>query len=143
MWIRAVAAPNFHKYLQSSHPGQAGVAVLNDASTAGQFTVTNGALVLVGGAGAGANLYAVVNSTVVGPGAGRLAVTFETKANAYGAFKYSGDALQWAVAGVTRPNDSAWLVCGGQELFVNLGSYGYQTPEGCADQTVSFFWGGG
>ncbi|KFY17227.1 hypothetical protein V492_00810, partial [Pseudogymnoascus sp. VKM F-4246] len=132
LWIRAVADPNFHKYLQSSPSNAAGVAVMDDASTAGQFTVTDGQLVLKVGS---ADLYGIVNSTVIGPNEGRLAVTFSTTKNAYGSFKFSGDALQWTVAGVTRPNESAWLVCAGQELFVNLGNYGYQTPEGCADQT--------
>ena len=35
LWIRAVAAPNFHKYLQSYKPGTATDAVLGGASTAG------------------------------------------------------------------------------------------------------------
>lgn len=35
LWIRAVAAPNFHKYLQSYVPSTATDAVLGDASTAG------------------------------------------------------------------------------------------------------------
>ena len=40
---------------------------------------------------------------------------------------------------ISRPNTAAWLVCAGQELFVNTGAYGYDTPAGCADQTVSLF----
>ena len=27
-------------------------------------------------------------------------------------------------------------MCAKQELFVNLGNYGYMTPAGCSDQTV-------
>lgn len=111
------------------------MAILGDAGTAGQFAFADGRLILVTET---EELEAIVGTEVIGPGAGRLAVTFSTGRNAYGGFKYSGDALQWHVGGVTRPNESAWLVCGGQELFVNLGSYGYQTPEGCVDQTVSF-----
>lgn len=115
-----------------------GVAVLDDASTAGQFTLVDGQLILDTGSG---DLYAIVGTEVIGTGSGRLAVTLSTEQNAYGAFKWSGDALQWSVDGLTRPNESAWLVCEGQELFVNLGSYAYLTPEGCADQTVSFEFG--
>lgn len=77
---------------------------------------------------------------VIGPGAGRLRFTFETEVGevgTYGGFRYTGDAVQWHVGGDMRPNESAWLVCDG-ELFVNLGDYGVQTPEGCVDQTVSF-----
>lgn len=81
-------------------------------------------------------LYAnVIASTV--SGATKLAVEFKTTKNTYGTFAWSGDALQWTVAGLSRPNASAWLVCEGQSLWVNLGSYGYMTPAGCVDQTVS------
>lgn len=67
----------------------------------------------------------------------KLALTFSTSKNTYGTFAWSGDALTWTVSGITRPNNAAWLVCANQQLFINLGSYGYMTPAGCADQTVS------
>jgi hypothetical protein len=50
---------------------------------------------------------------------------------------FSGDAVQWSIPAITRQNLSAWLVCGGQSLWINLGAYLYMTPVGCADQTVS------
>jgi hypothetical protein len=69
-----------------------------------------------------------------------LGVTFTSSQNTFGAFSWSGDALQWNVASISRPNSSAWYVCGsGNQLFINLGQYLYGTPTGCADQTVSSF----
>jgi hypothetical protein len=50
---------------------------------------------------------------------------------------FSGDAVQWSIPTITRQNLSAWLVCGKQSLWINLGAYLYMTPAGCADQTVS------
>jgi hypothetical protein len=67
----------------------------------------------------------------------RLAVTFSTMQNTYGTFSWSGDALQWSVPSISRPNLSAWLVCANQQLFINLGAYLFMTPAGCADETVS------
>ena len=74
-----------------------------------------------------------------------LGMTFEATQNTYGTFDFSGDAVQWSVASIDRPNLSAWLVCANQQLFINLGAYDYMTPAGCADETVSdtFFWGRG
>lgn len=63
---------------------------------------------------------------------------FETSVNAFGTFGWSGDAVTWSATGVSRPNLSAWLVCEEQGLFINLGNYGYLTPVGCVDETVSF-----
>jgi hypothetical protein len=53
--------------------------------------------------------------------------------------------LTWVAAGLSRPNTGAWLVCNGtasdgsteQEVWVNLGNYGYMTPAGCTDTTLS------
>ncbi|KAG8718061.1 hypothetical protein FRC09_013236 [Ceratobasidium sp. 395] len=140
LWIRAVAAPNFHKYLQSYKPGTATDAVLASASTAGQFAVTNGKLTQI--TPSGALLYAWVeprkDSTVV-----KLKVSWQTSSVTNGTFVFSGDALTWTVPGITRPNNAAWLACTdateGQVLYANLGSYGYQTPAGCADQTIHFY----
>jgi len=59
--------------------------------------------------------------------------------NGYGAFGFQGDTLTWSVGEIRRPNEAAWLVCGGEgELFVNTGAFLYDTPEGCWDHTVSF-----
>ncbi|KAG9088694.1 hypothetical protein FRC06_001910 [Ceratobasidium sp. 370] len=159
LWIRAVAAPNFHKYLQSYKPGTATDAVLADASTAGQFAVTNGKLTQI--TPSGALLYAWVeprkDSTVV-----KLKVSWQTSSATNGTFVFSGDALTWTVDGITRPNNAAWLACTdateGQVLYANLGKklkqlrgpfivvttptsgpYAYNTPAGCADQTIHFY----
>ncbi|KAF8312540.1 hypothetical protein DL93DRAFT_1317094 [Clavulina sp. PMI_390] len=138
-WIRAVESPNFHSYLQSNPPQQTGAAVMNSYTTAGQFNVVNGNLVQV--LSSGALLYGVVehqaNSSVT-----KLLVSWETtSANVYGTFNWSGDALQWSVANITRPNNSAWLVCESQHLYVNLGAYDYMTPAGCADETIHYYNG--
>ncbi|KAH8659207.1 hypothetical protein BGZ60DRAFT_433951 [Tricladium varicosporioides] len=134
-WIRAVASPNFHKYLQSKPLYSESVAVLESYTTAGQFNVVSGQLVQLV---SGGFLYGVVekfnNSTQV-----KLQVSFSKEKNTYGTFQWSGDALQWTATDVKRQNLSAWLVCGAQSLWVNLGAYGYMTPAGCADQTIHYY----
>ncbi|KAF3008650.1 hypothetical protein E8E13_008712 [Curvularia kusanoi] len=139
-WIRAVAAPNFHKYLQTKPLYSTGAALLGDYTTAGQFQVVDGQLVqLVSAPGAAVKLlYAVVSETRY-INDNSLSVTFSATKNTYGAFAWQGDGLTWSVAGVTRPNSAAWYVCGGQQLYINLGNYLYQTPAGCADQTIHYY----
>jgi hypothetical protein len=110
-----------------------GTAILQNYTTAGQFNIINGQLVeLIQGGLLYANVQVQPNSTVT-----KLAMTFETSENTYGTFAFSGDAVQWSVASIDRPNLSAWLVCEDQQLFINLGAYDYLTPAGCADETVS------
>ncbi|KAJ1309645.1 hypothetical protein OPQ81_006412 [Rhizoctonia solani] len=142
LWIRAVAAPNFHKYLQSYVPGTATDAVLGSASTAGQFVITNGKLTQITPSGTllYANVEARANSTVM-----KLKVSWQTSSTTSGIFAWSGDALIWTVDGITRPNNAAWLACTdaveGQVLYANLGPYAYNTPSGCSDQTIHFYNG--
>ncbi|KAH8597221.1 hypothetical protein B0O99DRAFT_87847 [Bisporella sp. PMI_857] len=132
-WIRAVVDPNYHKYLQTSPQYVSGTAILGSYTTAGQFQVVSGQLVeLIDGGKLYANVIPSSDTT-------KLAVTFNTTQNTYGTFAWSGDALQWSIPSINRPNLSAWLVCANQALFVNLGSYGYQTPAGCADQTIHYY----
>ncbi|TVY39880.1 putative mannan endo-1,4-beta-mannosidase F [Lachnellula subtilissima] len=136
-WIRAVEDPNFHKYLQTDPEYEPGTALLADYTTAGQFQIVDGQLVeLV----TGGLLYAVVepqaNSTVV-----KLSVSFGSEMNTYGTFAFSGDAVQWSIPSISRPNLSAWLVCGSQTLWINLGAYAYMTPAGCADETIHYYNG--
>lgn len=132
-WIRAVEEPNFHFYLQTAPVYEPGTALLESYTTAGQFQVVDGQLVeLIDGGLLYANVEEQADASVV-----KLAVSFNETENAYGTFAFSGDALQWSIPDIERPNLSAWLVCADQQLFINLGAYGYQTPEGCADETVS------
>jgi hypothetical protein len=79
-----------------------------------------------------ANVEPQADSTVV-----KLGLTFNATQNTYGTFAFSGDAVQWSIPSISRPNLSAWLVCENQQLFINLGAYDYMTPPGCADETVS------
>ena len=139
-WIRAVAAPNFHKYMQTSPVYTAGPALLGASTSAGQFQVVDGQLVqLVSSPGAPTKLlYANVSEKRVINDMS-LAVQFSETKNTYGVFKWGGDDLQWNVEGVQRPNRSAWYVCEGQRLYVNLGNYAYGTPAGCADQTIHYY----
>jgi hypothetical protein len=139
-WVRAVAAPNFHKYIQTKPLYSSGDALLGDYTTAGQFQVVDGQLVqLVSAPGQSTKLlYANVSDKRVINDMS-LAVTFLETKNTYGAFAWGGDDLQWSVAGVNRPNKSAWYVCTGQKIYVNLGNYLYQTPSGCADQTLHYY----
>ncbi|KZV91104.1 hypothetical protein EXIGLDRAFT_837319 [Exidia glandulosa HHB12029] len=142
LWIRAVEAPHFHEYLQSNPLYTASGSVLGSYTTAGQFNVVNGQLVQL--LGDGSLLYGVVE-TRTDPTVMKLRLSFQkTPAPASaGTFAWSGDALQWTIANVTRPNNSAWLACpdgtGAVPLFVNLGPYGYMTPAGCADETIHFY----
>ena len=139
-WIRAVAAPNFHKYLQTSPLYSTGAALLGDYTTAGQFQVVSGQLVqLVSAPGAPVKLLYANVAEERSINNMSLAVTFSETKNTYGTFAFGGDDLQWSVAGVDRPNKSAWYVCTGQKLYVNLGNYLYQTPSGCADQTIHYY----
>lgn len=109
---------------------------------AGQFQVINGQLVQL--LANGGQLYGSVesraDSTVM-----KLRVSFVKTAPSAsaGTFQWSGDALQWTISSISRPNLSAWLACpdsaGNVALYVNLGSYGYQTPAGCYDHTIHFY----
>ncbi|KAF1929433.1 carbohydrate-binding module family 1 protein [Didymella exigua CBS 183.55] len=139
-WIRAVAEPNFHKYMQTKPMYATGTALLDDYTTAGQFQVVDGQLVqLVSAPGAAVQvLYAVVSETRY-INDNSLSVTFSTAKNTYGQFAWQGDGLTWNVASLTRPNSAAWYVCTGQQLYINLGNYLYQTPAGCADQTIHYY----
>jgi len=135
-WIRAVAAPNYHKYLQTSplntSPGR---AILSDATTAGQFQIVDGQLIELIDT-KGTKLYANVGQAE-NAAATYLPVSFTTAKNSFGNFAYQGDTLTWSAAGVQRQNVAAWYVCENQSLWINLGAYLYGTPAGCADQTVS------
>ncbi|KAI8934599.1 hypothetical protein NX059_008294 [Plenodomus lindquistii] len=140
LWIRAVTAPNYHKYLQSFPLYSPGPALISSYATAAQFQVISGQLVqLVSSPNSPVKLlYANVNETRVVNDMS-LAVTFSETKNSYGSFAFGGDDLQWSVAGINRPNKSAWYVCEGQRLYVNLGNYLYGTPVGCADQTIHYY----
>lgn len=132
-WIRAVASPNFHKYLQTVPANQAGPATLNDYTTAGQYNIVDGQLVDYTG-----TLYLHVEKPADLASPPRtLATTFNATKNSFGTFAFQGDAVTWSAPGLQRQNLAAWLVCQNQALFINTGAYAYQTPAGCSDQTVS------
>ncbi|TEY61612.1 hypothetical protein BOTCAL_0166g00170 [Botryotinia calthae] len=137
-WIRAVESPNFHSYLQASPTAKPGTALLADRSTAGQYQIVSGQLVQLVAPNSFlyANVQQPANSSAV-----RLSMTFNTTQNTFGTFAFSGDAVTWSVASISRPNLSAWLVCGAQELWINLGNYAYLTPTGCVDETIHYFNG--
>lgn len=120
-------------YLQTNPEYVAGTAILDSYTTAGQFQIVDGQLVeLIDGGLLYGNVEEQANSNVT-----MLALTFNTTENTYGTFAFSGDAVQWSIPSIDRPNLSAWLVCADQQLFINLGAYDYNTPPGCADETVS------
>ncbi|KAJ7291284.1 carbohydrate-binding module family 1 protein [Mycena rebaudengoi] len=139
-FIRAVADPNFHKYLQSQVLNTVSPAVLADYTTAAQFQITNGQLIQNA---AGTPLYAVVevpaNSTVV-----KLGVSWSKTPDTLGTFVFSGDSVEWSSTKVKRQQNNAWLVCPSGNiplLFINLGPFGFMTPAGCADQTIHAYTG--
>ncbi|TCD66092.1 hypothetical protein EIP91_001850 [Steccherinum ochraceum] len=144
-FIRAVEDPNFHKYLQSEVLGTASDAVLGDPSNAAQFQIVSGQLVQE--VADGTKLYAVVegrsDSTVT-----KLKMSWSASpasgANA-GTFMWSGDTVEWSIPTIQRPQLNAWLVCpdtdGNLDVYINLGNYDYQTPAGCADETIHAYTG--
>jgi len=135
LWIRAVTPPNYHKYLQTKPPNVPGKAILDSHTTAGQFKLEDGQLI---NAVSTVPLYLWVEEPVDKANPPRkLATWFNMTRNPFGTFGWQGDTLVWSHSSVNRQNLAAWLVCENQELFVNTGAYGWQTPSGCADQTVS------
>lgn len=135
-WIRSVVQPNYHKYLQSSPENSASVAIMDSHATAGQYSIQDGQVISLVPTEDGEWLYLQVEHPD-DLAQRKLATWFNTTANQFGTFQWQGDALTWSHPDVQRQNLAAWLVCEGQELFINTGAYAYQTPAGCADQTVS------
>lgn len=136
-FVRAVAPPNYHSYLQSQPTGSPSTAYLTTPEGAGQFNIIDGQLVYNTGS---ANLYLWVEQPEdVTQRA--LEVWFEDTPNTYGKFAFQGDTVTWSVAEIQRPNTAAWFVCGDHQLYINTGPYGYQTPAGCADQTIHSYGG--
>jgi hypothetical protein len=137
-WIRAVVPPNYHKYLQTKPANVPGTAILDSHTTAGQFNIEDGQLV---NKVSSPPLYLWVEEPADKANPPRtLATFFNATRNPFGSFAWQGDTLTWSVASIKRQNVAAWLVCANQALFVNTGAYGYQTPAGCADQTVGIFF---
>jgi hypothetical protein len=133
-WIRAVASPHFHEYIQTSPQNDIGTALLGSYKNAGQYNIVSGQLV---SAGSDTPYYLHVEKPT-DLTQRKLATWFNTTKNDYGTFAWSGDALTWSVPEIKRQNLAAWLCCEKNALFINTGAYAYQTPAGCADQTVSF-----
>ncbi|KAL1746182.1 hypothetical protein HDZ31DRAFT_34729 [Schizophyllum fasciatum] len=140
-FIRAVEDPNFHKYLQSEVLETASDAVLGEPENAAQFQITDGQLIQNAG---GTPLYAVVEPPA-GEDAKKLKVTWAEEPDTLGAFAFTGDTVEWSSPDVTRPQNNAWLVCededGNKDVYINLGPYSYETPEGCADETIHGYTG--
>lgn len=136
-WIRAVAEPNYHKYLQAKPPGVAGKAYLDNGSNAGQFNVVSGQLVYNTGS---TPLYMHVENSA-NKTQRVLSTSFSAEKSNYGTFAFQGDTLTWTVSDINRPNTAAWYVCENQGLFINTGAYLYQTPAGCSDQTIHSYGG--
>lgn len=104
--------------------------------SAGQFNIVGGQLVQTRGDGV-APLYMNVEDPV-DKTQRKLQTWFDTAQNSYGTFAFQGDTVTWSAPDIDRPNTAAWLVCEDQRLYVNTGAYAYNTPAGCADETVSF-----
>lgn len=133
-WIRAIAQPNHHKYLQTQPAAASGPAVLSSYRTASQFKLEDGQII----ANTGTPLYLNVERPTDLTQRRALATWFNGTRNGFGAFAWQGDALTWSAPEVERPDRAAWFVCGAQALFVNTGAYADRTPAGCVDQTVRF-----
>ncbi|KAH8880300.1 hypothetical protein GQ53DRAFT_833459 [Thozetella sp. PMI_491] len=136
-WIRAVEAPNFHKYLQTSPANTANTAILGSSKTAGQFNIVDGQLIDSTG---GTSLYLNVEKPT-DLTQRTLATWFNATKNEFGTFVFQGDAVTWSTPEIKRQNLAAWLVCKNSALYINTGAYGYQTPSGCSDETIHFYNG--
>ncbi|KAK2001428.1 hypothetical protein LX36DRAFT_570248 [Colletotrichum falcatum] len=136
-WIRAVASPNFHSYLQAKPTLAPSKAYLEAPSGAGQFRIEAGQLVHLTGS---SSLYLNVENPT-DKTQRKLETWFSTSKNTYGTFAFQGDTLTWSTPDINRPNLAAWLVCEDQEVFINTGAYLYQTPAGCFDQTIHSYGG--
>ncbi|KAL0931535.1 uncharacterized protein CTRU02_214270 [Colletotrichum truncatum] len=135
-WIRAVASPNYHSYLQAKPTGTPSKAYLESPGGAGQFKIEAGQLVHLTGS---SPLYLNVENPT-DKTQRKLETWFSASKNTYGTFAFQGDTLTWSTPDINRPNLAAWLVCENQTVFINTGAYLYQTPAGCFDQTVSKTW---
>ncbi|KAI0549324.1 hypothetical protein F4679DRAFT_584672 [Xylaria curta] len=136
-WVRAVVQPNYHKYLQTKPANIAGTAILESYRTAGQYKIEDGQLVANTGTG-GTPLYMHVEKPADFTQR-TLSTWFNVTKNEFGTFVWQGDAVTWSTPEVKRQNLAAWLVCANQALFINTGAYAYQTPAGCADQTIHYY----
>ncbi|KAG8830086.1 hypothetical protein FRC18_008680 [Serendipita sp. 400] len=141
-YIRGVESPFFHFYLQSENGGTTpGDAILGSYTTAAQFQVTGGQLVM--NPTGSSKLYGQVAQPVSGDV--KLKVTWASTPATFGTFSWSGDTLLWSDPSVTRSQNNAWLGCpdsaGHVDLYVNLGPYSYNTPAGCNDQTIHAYTG--
>ncbi|KAK3374709.1 hypothetical protein B0H63DRAFT_502867 [Podospora didyma] len=140
-WVRAVAAPNFHGYLQAATGSSLPSALITTASSAGQFNIISGQLVWNRFPTGSAPYYLQVEN-VADKTQRTLKTWFAETKNTYGTFAFQGDTLAWTTTDIARPNSAAWLVCGDtKELFINTGAYLYNTPAGCADQTIHSYGG--
>jgi hypothetical protein len=129
-----------NKYMQSNPVFTPPIAVLDDYRTAGQFKIQNGQLVqLISALGDEPELlYATVANKTTHNGRTR-AVTFSSKMGGYEAFDLEGTAVVWTdVSDERSSNASAWWICEGNQLFINLGDYMSGTDKGCVDQKVSY-----
>ncbi|KAH9885239.1 hypothetical protein C8Q73DRAFT_305775 [Cubamyces lactineus] len=144
-FIRAVEDPNFHQYLRSEVINTAGDAVLGDYTTAAQFQIVDGQLVQL--VPDGSKLYAVVEART-DPSVMKLKMSWSTtpaSGDNAGTFQWSGDTVEWSIPTIQRPQLNAWLVCpdadGNKDVYINLGPYDYNTPPGCADETIHAYTG--
>jgi len=140
LWVRAVEAPNFHTYLQSSVSGTASPAVFGSYTTAAQFQLNDGQVEQQ--LADGSVLYLNVNTTTATT-ATYLPTYFATTPNVDGTWAFQGDGLTWTATDIPRQNIGAFLACGDgvPGVYVNLGAYAYMTPTGCADETLNYYNG--
>ncbi|KAK2768678.1 hypothetical protein FQN54_000534 [Arachnomyces sp. PD_36] len=136
-WVRAVVEPYFHFYLQTDPLYSASTAIMGDHTTAGQFQITDGqfeALIDTDG-----TLYYLVPDEANATDK-KLPLAFSKTKSTLGTFEWQGDSVTWTADSIERSNPAAFLICTpGDELFINLGDYGYQTPEGCSDATIHYY----
>jgi len=143
-WIRAAredpVPSSFDRYMQTNPVFTPPIAVLDDYETAGQFAVQNGQLVqLISAPGDTPEiLYAAVATNKTHNGRTR-AVSFTSKMSRYEAFDLEGSAVVWTdISDERNSNASAWWICEGNQLFINLGDYKSGTAKGCFDQRLIY-----
>jgi len=142
VWLRADEQPYFHHYVQSTASYAPGSVILGSYTSGGQFQIINGQIefYLPDNQVMYCNVIPPANSSVT-----YIGMYWAMTPNTFGTFSFQGDAVNWSVSSINRPNTGAFYVCpdasGVEYLYINLGAYDYGTPAGCADETINFYNG--
>jgi len=142
LWIRADEDPEFHYYLQSQVLNSPGDAVISNPATAAQNNIVNGQLqqFLPSGGILYAQVYPPAANTT------RLKIFWSTTPATNVTWSFSGDGVNGNVPGFTTAATGNFLACTdvsttAPNIYLDLGAFDYQTPAGCASETLNYYNG--